>query len=99
MKSIFGMFMESKKILRVPCKVVYVKKADKSRLDSCPITASCYQLSDSARSRLSTLRGRWVPKCYTFVSEYDEEATNLPYWMKSIGSKKLTIPKGKLLKL
>ena len=89
MNSVFGMFMETK-LLRVSCKVVYLYKADKSRLNSCPITAFCYQLSDSARSRLSTLRGRWVPKCYTFVSEYDEEATNLPYWMKSIGSKKMT---------
>ena len=49
-------------------------------------------ISDSARSRLSTLKGRWVPKCYTFVTEYDEEATNLPYWMKSIGSKSRCFP-------
>ena len=43
--------------------------------------------SDTARIQLETAKGTTVPNCYTFVTEYDEEATNLPYWMKSIGSK------------
>lgn len=45
----------------------------------------CDTLSATARSRLEAARGMVVPECYTFVTEYDEEATNLPYWMKSIG--------------
>lgn len=42
---------------------------------------------DTARGRLQNVKGTSVKQCYTFVTEYDEESSNLPYWMQSIGSK------------
>lgn len=47
---------------------------------------SCF-FSDSARVRLESLKGKTVNQCYTFVTEYDEESSDLPYWMQSIGRK------------
>lgn len=45
----------------------------------------CDTLSDSARQRLSNVKQTTVNKCYTFVSDYNEEIDNLPDWMVTIG--------------
>ncbi|KAL4240470.1 hypothetical protein ACF0H5_001262 [Mactra antiquata] len=45
----------------------------------------CDQLTDTNRARLEAASSTLVPKCYTFVTDYDEENDNLPDWMKSIG--------------
>ena len=45
----------------------------------------CLLLLDTARIRLESLKNEDVNQCYTFVTEYDEESSDLPYWMQSIG--------------
>lgn len=45
----------------------------------------CDNLSGFSRSLLQTVTGKTVNKCFTFITEYDDDAS-LPMWMKSIGS-------------
>ncbi|XP_052784288.1 uncharacterized protein LOC128220072 [Mya arenaria] len=45
----------------------------------------CDALSDESRQRLRTLTQNDVNRCFTFVTQYDEETSELPDMMKSIG--------------
>ncbi|KAH3872956.1 uncharacterized protein LOC127868896 [Dreissena polymorpha] len=45
----------------------------------------CDMLSDDARQRIKTLTKTSVNRCYTFMTEYDEEYSLLPDMMKSVG--------------
>ncbi|KAK3579250.1 hypothetical protein CHS0354_033327 [Potamilus streckersoni] len=49
------------------------------------IWRTCDILSDDSRYRLETLKGETMKRCYVYVSEYDEEDTNLSDQMKGIG--------------
>lgn len=50
------------------------------------VLRTCDTLSDTARQRLSNVKQTTVSRCYTFVSQYDEnENDGLPDWMITIG--------------